>query len=174
MEAWGPNHWTTRKVPRRFNDGWFSSYYQMALLGSHHGLLKTGRSWSGQRGPVATLTHFQLAERGTQNASRRVERRSFAHVAHPGCSSRLGLRDQKRVSHFRPGAPPYLTSPHSGIGRQPHAPSVVRPPIPGAGPEAALQPLLGAWTTGHMEAAIPTTQSSKGHTLPTGLSAKEG
>ena len=44
------------------------------------------------------LTRFQPARRGTQNASRRVEWRSFARVAHPGCSSRLGLRDTRTRS----------------------------------------------------------------------------
>ena len=68
----------------------------------------------GREGLRQQLTCFQLAERGTQNASRRVGRRSFAHVEHPGYSSRLGLRDQKKVSHFWPGAPPHLISPQSG------------------------------------------------------------
>lgn len=49
----------------------------------------------GREGLGRQLTSLQLAERGTQNASRRVGTRSFARVALPGCSRRLGLREAR-------------------------------------------------------------------------------
>ena len=121
----------------------------------------------GREGLQQQLTCFPLAEHGTQNASRQVGRRSFVHVAHPGCSSRLGLRQKAdqplpiRGSSL-PHKPPQR---QAMIGRQPQP--LVWSSHPHLGQDQKLQdlqPLLGVWTAGHMEAAIPTTQSSKGHT----------
>lgn len=91
------------------------------------------------------LTHFQPARRGTQNASRRLGWRSFARVAHPGCSSRLGLRETRTRSATSDQGPPTTTSERRAlIGRNPRARSgrphpqrprflLPRPPTPRAG-----------------------------------------